>query len=187
MHPTNQSSPYTTPLMGLFCVLVVVTFGALLANKKLNAAKLEFRSVEAGLAETRQAISVQEQSLASITAASKPVDVFMNGWASHLNGGDGNAILNDLSRFGNEQTVSVQGRRSSTGESMWQGGMVPIAYAHGTAVSNEYFRLLNWLGKVEQAWPLSRFEQVSFQQRGGTLSLDVRIAYPTFILDRLSK
>jgi hypothetical protein len=46
-------------------------------------------------------------------------------------------------------------------------------------VSGEYYRLLNWLGAAEQAFPLARVESVSFTNQDG-LKLSSTFSFPIY-------
>lgn len=183
----SEGNPYTIPGMVLAaCVLGALGLAAS-SNKKVAAAADAAAMAEQAKENLSFVIEAQRTSKAAAETNARPVDLFMNQWARYLTvGADTNAILGDISRIANEQTVSVQGRRSTTNDVMWKGEMVPVNYAEGTAVSSEFFRLTNWLGLVEKQWPLVRFERIEYEQTGGTLKLSVKTAYPLFIMHKLS-
>ena len=60
---------------------------------------------------------------------------------------------------------------------------VQVQFAESTGVSSEFYRVLNWLGDIEKTWPIARFEQMDFQQKGPSLQLLIRLTVPTFIAE----
>jgi len=183
-----MSSPYSIPSFVLVAIVGGIGLFGLQAHKSLKAHAASLADITAESDDVAQNISIRKQALTVVTESASPVNSFMAEWSAHFAPGkDGNAILSDFSRIGNEQTVSVQGRKSGLNETMWHGVPVGVQVAQGTAVSSEYYRLLNWLGAVERAWPLARVDTFSFEQNGASLSLFVKLSHPSFIVDKLNK
>ncbi len=179
---------YIVPAAFLSAALCI---GGLFAYRTARNVAVEQRELDARTAELA-AVSTrtvqQKNVLLHMRGSAAPANSFMTHWHAALAPGrDANAMLTDFSRFGNEQAVSVQNRKSGSVEYFWKGKPLHVQSAEGEGVSSEYYRLINWLGEVEHAWPIARFEQATFEQRGTSLRLFVRLSYPTFLTDAATK
>ena len=179
-----DSNRYLLPSVALVFGVCIFSFAVLKVHKDLASANeaLETFSVKAvGLENT---LKIKSTTLQTMKTASSPANTFISAWKSALGTErDDTAMLTDLTRLGTEATISVQGRKSGISDYSWRGKPQRVRFTEATGVSNEYYRLMNWLGEMERAWPLSRFEQISFEQKGQSLQLAIKISYPTFLTD----
>ena len=169
-------------------VLVGIAFGlAMLAaktNRDLKAKISDLEDEQSQVSALDGQIAGSKAALAVAKSSTKPADHFMELWREYLKPGkDGNAILADANRYAAENTVSVQGRKPGSPEYIWKGKPLHSQSADCTGVSSEYYRLVNWLGSLERAWPLARFESVQLAQAGPSLSMQLHVAYPSFLVD----
>ena len=182
-----MSSPYTIPSFSLIAIVGIVGLFAVHAKRSLNAEKNSLAEITNEATQVNQAISIRKQVLQNMTEASVPVNTFMNAWSAMLAPGrDANSIMSEFGSLGIAHTIAIQGRKPTPNDTtVWQGRQIPMQGAQCTAVSGEFYRLMNWLGAVERAWPLARFETVSIDQNGASLSRTVKVAYPSFIVEKL--
>ena len=167
-------------LFGIFIGIGAIT---LAAHKALMVQRGELQDSKDELVSVRADVDTSSKALAKMASQKSPAAAFMAQWGPALRPEiDGNTLLEDLSRFGNNSTVSVQSRKSGPTDYYWHGKTSEkIQYAEATGVSSEYYRLINWLGDMEHAWPLARFEQIAFEQKGPSLQLSLKLSYPTFL------
>lgn len=166
-------------------LVTLLGLASLLAYRTARALGLEraqLRDQSAELASLRLRMGQEHGRLAPMRTAAAPANAFMAHWRAALGPGhDGNAILSDLSRCGNEQAVAVQNRHSGAAEYPWKGRTLHFQSAEGEGISGEYYRLINWLGAVEHTWPAARIEQAALEQRGASLRLFLKLSYPSFL------
>lgn len=179
---------YLIPSLVLFLALLAIGAFSLNSHRSLMGDRSNLATQEAELNSVATRVEAQRALLDEMKASATPSNTFMAQWRSALGANrDGNAMLTDLSRFGNDATVSVQGRKSGASEYLWRGKPLRVQFAEGTGVSGEYYRLVNWMGEMERAWPLARFEQIAFEQKGPSLQLLLKLSYPSFLTEAAAK
>jgi hypothetical protein len=122
------------------------------------------------------------QSVAKSTEARKrgtATDVFLETWRKEFRASD-----NVEQVFGRLDTLAVNNLLSPSGKSFtvnsgyfFKDAQVRVKNVNVT-VTGDYFRILNWLGAAEYAFPLSRVEQVSFTTNASSLALSVQFVFP---------
>jgi len=150
-------------------------------NEQSNVAQLQ-----QDLADKQGLMTTKQQVLATVQKIATPGAVFAQRWKAYLvpdRDQNGNAILADMSALGSENVVSVQGRKSGVIDYMWHDKPLKSHYAECKGTSDDYYRLMNWLGGLEKKWPEARFELVSFQKTGASLEMSIRLSYPAFLTD----
>jgi len=181
-----ESNRYFLPSVTLFCVVCLFAFGVLKSHKSLTLAAESLDDNKAKSVTTEKTLKIKTSTLEAMKKASSPANTFIAAWNSALGAErDETAMLTDLTRLGTEATISVQNRKSGISDYTWRGKPQRVRFAEATGVSSEYYRLMNWLGETERAWPLARFEQIILEQKGQgqSLQLALKISYPTFLID----
>lgn len=175
---------YLFPAVMLATFVGILVLFAASAHRALARQGADYADTEAKLEALKRTQSTKKTALDVLQAASSPSNSFMKSWESELvSRRDEGDMLVDFSRFGNDSTVSVQGRRSSRSEYPWRTKQVQVRSAEAMGASSEFYRLMNWLGDMERTWPLARFDNISFEQRGGSLHLSLRMIYPSFLTE----
>jgi hypothetical protein len=175
---------YTPAAAILLTTLVALSMVAMKTANSLNADKVALQARTIELNSVKANVVTRQVSLQKTRLASAMVNQFMAQWKTAMAPGiDGNALLTDLSRFGTEHTISVQSRKSGASDFPWRGQSMKTQFAEGVGVSGEYYRLINWMGDMEHAWPLARFDRIAFEQKGSSLQLSLRLTYPTFLTE----
>ena len=123
-----------------------------------------------------------QQSVAKAAQARKQgsaTDVFLETWRKEFHASD-----NVEQVFGRLDTLAVNNLLSPSGKSFtinsgyfFKDAQVRVKNVNVT-VTGDYFRILNWLGASEYAFPLARVEQVSFTTNASSLALSVQFVFP---------
>jgi hypothetical protein len=180
-----MKNTYFIPALMLAISLGILGMFVASTNRALGRQTAAFKESENALGALTRTLALRRSSLAALSTAASPANAFVSAWESSLRSvRDDSAILSDFSKFGNEATISVQGRKSGTSEYTWRAKPQRVRFAEATGVSSEFYRLANWLGDMERNWPLARFDLIAFEQKGGSLQLAVRLAYPSFLIER---
>jgi phosphate-selective porin len=176
---------YIIPSVVLFATIVTLGCFAVSTNQKLIAGRNALRHRQEELGKTQAQSRQKQVTLQKKKEATTPANTFMGHWRNAIVSDQAsNNMLSDLAKFGTDELVSVQGRKSGKAEYLWRAKPVEVQFAD-VAVSGEYHRLMNWLGATERAWPLARFEQIALHQNGPSLQLFVRLSYPSFLLQAI--
>jgi hypothetical protein len=179
-----ESNRYLLPSVILLCVVCIFAFAVFKSHKSLTLATASLDQNKEKAVAIENSLKIKSLTLDSMKKASSPANTFIAAWNSALGAErDETAMLTDLTRLGTESTISVQNRKSGISDYSWRGKPQRVRFAEATGVSSEYYRLMNWLGEMERAWPLSRFEQIALEQKGQSLQLALKISYPTFLTD----
>jgi hypothetical protein len=86
--------------------------------------------------------------------------------------------------FGQLDTLAVNNLLSPSGKNFalktnyfFNGRQLTVQNVN-ISVTGDFYRTLNWLGAVENAFPLARVEQVSYTNNGNSLALAVQLVFP---------
>jgi hypothetical protein len=164
---------------------VLIAASLLLLLLALNCVERSGR-VTAGLAQARRSIEDARRDLASAQAlaakakvSGAPVEAYLSGWNAEL---DAEGNIEQV--FGRLDTLAVNNLLSPSGKNfaarpnyLFLSRHMPVQNVNIT-VAGEYYRMLNWLGAVEYAFPLARVEQASFIANGNSLSLALELVFP---------
>lgn len=170
---------YTLPTFVLLAFSALLLFGILksFGQARQSESKLagEQRSVEL----TRQQLTAIQQAAAVAKSKSATADKFLETWTAELD-----AESNIEHVFGRLDTLAVNNLLSPSGKNFtlntnyfFNGRHLSVQNVNIT-VAGDYARTLNWLGAVENAFPLARVEQISYTTNGNSLSLAVQFVFP---------
>ena len=139
---------------------------------QLGAERAAVDSARAELAATTQAAR-------SATAKSAAADRFLDLWKPEIA-----ADSNIEQIFGRLDTLAVNNLLSPSGKNFtlnknyfFNGRHTPVQNVNIT-VAGDFPRTLNWLGAVENTFPLARVEQISYTTNANTLALAVLFVFP---------
>jgi hypothetical protein len=171
----NYSLPSILILMlsALFMLVMVQSFGrASRANRTL--ADAQDKAVFA-----RQQLESVQRAAAYAKQNSIQADKFLESWSAEMQ-----AEANVEQVFGRLDTLAVNNLLSPSGKNftlnknyLFEGRHTSVQNVNIT-VAGDFPRTLNWLGAVENAFPLARVEQISFTTNTSSLSLAVQFVFP---------
>jgi hypothetical protein len=183
-----MSTSYTIPALVLAFGAGMLALVTSKAQKNLDEKNAILADLTTQISQISSGNAIRKQVLKNMEQAAAPGNAFIETWKTHLvPGKDGNSILADFVSVGTSNIVSIQNRKSGTGEIVWRNLPAPLNYAQGTVVSGDYYRLMNWLGEIEQTWPLAHIDSCALKQTGNSLSLGIKMSYPSFIVEKLAK
>jgi hypothetical protein len=165
-------------------VLVLAASGLMLFATAKTAAKASRAS--AALATERQSLAASKQTLMATqrraraaAVQSQATDRFLELWQPEM---DGASSIEQI--FGQLDTLAVGNLLSPSGKTFtskinyfFNRRQFPVQTINIT-VAGDFYRTVNWLGAVENAFPLARVEQISYAGGQNSLTLAVQLVFP---------
>jgi hypothetical protein len=117
--------------------------------------------------------------LRRLNAESRPAAEFIKEWRrSFLSEDDAQGILPVLDNLAVANVISSSDKQNKSDPGyVFRNKTIPVESVK-ISVSGDYYRLLNWLGAVEQQFPLVRVEAVNFTNQNG-LKMTSTFSFPT--------
>jgi len=154
----------------------------IVAAFSFQSASISQRQLLEAKRNAQDADTMFQQSVAKAAQAKQQgsaTDVFLEIWRKEFR-----ASANVEQVFGRLDTLAVNNLLSPSGKSFtvnsgyfFKDAQVRVKNINVT-VTGDYFRIINWLGAAEYAFPLSRVEQVSFTTNASSLALSVQFVFP---------
>jgi hypothetical protein len=163
-------------LLGLTLLGVVI---ALATFQKVAQLQLDVSSTKQEVDEDKIQKAIIASTLSRLSAESQPDDEFIKEWQrSFLSEDDTQRILPTLDSLAVANVVSSSDKQNKSDPGYtFRNKIIPVESVK-ISVSGDYYRLLNWLGAVEQQFPLARVEAVDFTNQNG-LKMTSTFSFPT--------
>jgi hypothetical protein len=170
-------------LPSLILIVLALLGGVIALSSFRNVARLQRDVVglKQDVDDNKTQNAVIESKLNQLRTESQPAGDFLNEWQrTFLDGDDAKRIiLPSLDSLAVTNIVSSSQKQTHTEPGYaFRNKIIPVESVEIT-VSGEYYRLLNWLGAAEQAFPLARVESVSFTNQDG-LKLSSTFSFPIY-------
>ena len=170
---------YRMPIFFLLAATGMLLFGLLKSFRQANQAEVQLGAERAAVDSARAELAATTQAARSATAKSAAADRFLDLWKPEIA-----ADSNIEQIFGRLDTLAVNNLLSPSGKNFalktnyfFNGRQLAVQNVN-ISVTGDYYRTLNWLGAVENAFPLARVEQISYTNNGSSLALAVQFVFP---------
>jgi hypothetical protein len=168
------------------CLILIglAVFGLFIALSSFqNVARLQrdVVSIRQDVDDSKTMNAITEGKINVLRTESRPAEGFLKQWQrTFLNGDDASrTILPDMDSLAVANLVSSSQKQTHSEPGYtFRNKTIPIERVEIT-VGGEYYRLINWLGAVEQEFPLARVETVSFTNEDG-LKLSASFSFPIY-------
>jgi hypothetical protein len=167
------------PCLTLSGLALLGVFIALSTFQKVARLQLEVSTTKQEVDEDKTQRALIASTLSRLSAESRPADEFIKGWQHFfLSDDDTQRILPALDSLAVTNVVSSSDKQNKADPGYtFRNKMIPVECVK-ISVSGDYYRLLNWLGAVEQQFPLARVEAVNFTNQNG-LKMTSTFSFPT--------
>lgn len=164
-------------LIGLALLGIII---ALATFQKVARLQFEVSAMKQEVDNDKTQKIIIESRLSRLSAESRPADDFIKQWrSSFLSEDDTQRILPTLDNLAVANVVSSSDKQNKADPGYtFRNKIIPVESVK-ISVSGDYYRLLNWLGAVEQQFPLARVEAVSFTNQNG-LKMTSTFSFPTY-------
>jgi len=167
------------PCLTLFGLALLGVFIALSTFQRVSRLQLDVSATKQEVDEDKTQKTIIASTLGRLDTESRPANEFIKEWQrSFLSEDDMQRILPALDSLAVANVVSSSDKqnKADTGYT-FRNKIIPVESVK-ISVSGDYYRLLNWLGAVEQQFPLARVEAVSFTNQNG-LKMTSTFSFPT--------
>jgi hypothetical protein len=167
------------PCMTLIGLALLGVFIAVSTFQKVARLQLDVSVAKQEVDEDKTQKAIIVSTLSRLSAESQPADEFIKEWQrSFLGEDDMQRILPALDSLAVTNVVSSSDKQNKADPGYnFRNKIIPVESVK-ISVSGDYYRLLNWLGAVEQQFPLARVEAVSFTNQNG-LKMTSTFSFPT--------
>jgi hypothetical protein len=170
---------YTMPTFVLLATSGLLLFGMLKSFGRASQAAIDLATERNTVATASRRLASTQHSAQTAKTKSATADKFLEVWTPELS-----SEANIEQIFGRLDTLAVNNLLSPSGKNFalntnyfFDGRHLPVQNVN-ISVAGDYYRTLNWLGAVENAFPLARVEQISYTTNGSSLSLAVQFVFP---------
>lgn len=170
---------YFMPAMVLCGAAVALIITGLFSFQSASLAQRQLIDSNNNSRDAEMLLQQSVQKAAQAKQRSSATDAFLDTWRKEFHSSD-----NVEQVFGRLDTLAVNNLLSPSGKSFtinsgyfFKDAQVRVKNVNVT-VTGDYFRILNWLGAAEYAFPLARVEQVSFTTNASSLALSVQFVFP---------
>jgi len=170
---------YTMPTFALLAASGLLCLGMLKSFGRANQSAAELVEAQNQVQTAGADLTAAQHSAQAAKAKSVAADTFLAAWAPELS-----SEVNIEQIFGRLDTLAVNHLLSPSGKNFtldanyfFDGRHLAVQNVNIT-VAGDFYRTLNWLGAVENAFPLARVEQISYTNNGSSLSLAVQFVFP---------
>jgi hypothetical protein len=170
---------YTLPAVLLLAasLLLLVGITKSFAWASRSAADLAVQRSEVN--RTRQELFAVQRAAEAARKKSAIADQFLAAWAPALSDGSNiEQIFGRLDTLAVDNLLSPSGKNYAVNTNYFFNGRHLSVQSVNITVAGDYYRTLNWLGAVENGFPLARVEQVSYTTNGNSLALAVQFVFP---------
>jgi hypothetical protein len=167
------------PCLTLIGFALMGVFVAFSTFQKVARLQLDVSAMKQEVDDDKTQKGIIASSLVRLSAESRPDDNFIKQWQrSFLCEDDAQRILPALDSLAVANVISSSDKQNKEDPGYtFRNKIIPIESVK-ISVSGDYYRLLNWLGAVEQQFPLVRVEAVSFTNQNG-LKMTSTFSFPT--------
>lgn len=170
---------YTMPTFLLMACSGLMLYGMLKSAGQASRATAELAAERSAVETARGQLLATQQATKVATSKSASADRFLDVWKPELTADP------DIEHiFGQLDTLAVNNLLSPSGKNFtvkpnyfFNGRQLPVQNVNIT-VAGDFYRTLNWLGAVENAFPLARVEQISYANNGNSLTMAVQLVFP---------
>jgi len=170
---------YTAPTFALLAVSGLLLLGIQKSFSRAGRAANELAVQRGAVNEAMQELAATQMAAKAAAAKGEAADRFLETWQPELSS---NVNIEEI--FGQLDTLAVNNLLSPSGKNFelksnyfFNGRQLPVERVN-INVGGDYYRTLNWLGAVENAFPLARIEQISFTNNADTLAVTVQFVFP---------
>jgi hypothetical protein len=167
------------PCLTLISLALLGVFIALSTFQKVARLQLDVSTMKQQVDDDKTQRAIIVSTLSRLDTESRPADEFIKEWQrSFLSEDDTQRILPALDSLAVANVVSSSDKQNKADPGYtFRNKIIPVESVK-ISVSGDYYRLLNWLGAVEQEFPLARVEAVSFTNQNG-LKMTSTFSFPT--------
>ena len=167
------------PCLTLIGLALLGVFIALSTFQNVARLQLDVSAMKQEVDDDKTQKAIIASTLSRLSAESRPANNFLKEWQrSFLSEDDMQRILPALDSLAVANVVSSSDKQSKADHGYtFRNKIIPVESVK-ISVSGDYYRLLNWLGAVEQQFPLVRVEAVGFTNQNG-LKMTSTFSFPT--------
>jgi hypothetical protein len=171
---------YTLPIFLMLAASALMLFGIAKSFEGASRSSRELAAQRSAVDSARQElISIQHRAEAA-KKKSAPVDDFLAAWTPEIsNESNIEQIFGRLDTLAVDNLLSPSGKNFSQSTNYFFDGRHLTVQSVNITVAGDYYRTLNWLGTVENAFPLARVEQISYTTNANSLALAVQFVFPS--------
>ena len=170
---------YTAPTFALLAASGLLLFGIQKSFSRAGRAANELAAQRGAVDDARRELAATQQAAKAAAAKGEAADRFLETWRPELG-----ADVNIERIFGQLDTLAVNNLLSPSGKNFelksnyfFNGRQLPVERVN-INVGGDFYRTLNWLGAVENAFPLARVEQISYTNNAESLAVAVQFVFP---------
>ena len=171
--------PYTAPTFALLAASACMLLGIQKSFSRAGRATGELATQRAAVDTAYQQLSATQRAARAATEKGAAADQFLETWRPELS-----SDVNIEQIFGQLDTLAVNNLLSPSGKNFelksnyfFNGHQLPVERVN-INVGGDFYRTLNWLGAVENAFPLARVEQISYTNNAESLAVAVQFVFP---------
>jgi hypothetical protein len=170
---------YQTSVVVLLTLSVAFIFAALKSAERARRADAALTGERAALEQGRRDLLATQSAAAAAKKKGAPIEDFLKTWSQELSSESNiEHVFGQLDTLAVDNLLSPSGKNFSTNLNyFFHGQHTPVQNVNIT-VAGDFYRTLNWLGAVENAFPLGRVEQISYAANGNSLTVAVQFVFP---------
>jgi hypothetical protein len=170
---------YTLPIFLMLAASALMLFGIAKSFEVAGRSARELAAQRSAVESARQQLIAVQQRAETAKKKSAPVDEFLAAWTPEIsNESSIEQIFGRLDTLAVDNLLSPSGKNFNQNTNYFFDGRHLTIQSVNITVSGDYYRTLNWLGTVENAFPLARVEQISYTTNANSLALAVQFVFP---------
>jgi len=170
---------YTLPVILLLAASLMLLLGITKSFAWANASAAELSSQRSEVERARQELFAVQRAAEAAKKKSAIADQFLAAWTPELDDGANiEQIFGRLDTLAVDNLLSPSGKNYAVNTNYFFNGRHLSVQSVNITVAGDFYRTLNWLGAVENGFPMARVEQVSYTTNGNSLALAVQFVFP---------
>jgi hypothetical protein len=170
---------YTFPALLLIAASLLLLLGVTKSFGWASHSAAELSIKRSEVENARQELFSVQKSAEAAKRKSAIADQFLAAWAPELSDESSiEQIFGRLDTLAVDNLLSPSGKNFAVNTNYFFNGRHLAVQSVNITVAGDYYRTLNWLGAVENGFPLARVEQISYTTNGNSLALAVQFVFP---------
>jgi hypothetical protein len=170
---------YTLPVFLLLAASVLMLFGVAKSFSWASGSAADLAARRSEVESARRDLFAIQRAAEDAKKKSAIADQFLAAWAPELSDQTNiEQIFGRLDTLAVDNLLSPSGKNFAVNNNYFFNGRHLSVQSVNITVAGDYYRTLNWLGAVENGFPLARVEQISYTTNGNSLALAVQFVFP---------
>jgi hypothetical protein len=170
---------YTLPIFLMLAASALMLFGIAKSFEGASGSARQLAAQRAAVETARQDLIAIQHRAETAKKKGAAVDDFLAAWTPEIsNESSIEQIFGRLDTLAVDNLLSPSGKNFNQNTNYFFDGRHLTVQSVNITVAGDFYRTLNWLGTVENGFPLARVEQISYTTNGNSLALAVQFVFP---------